>query len=185
MNSRALQGKRLVAAVAFVGALLVLAVQLINPSPVMVSIGEDGAEATQLGQYFTYRDVAVICVSAVLCGSSGTYLILIDHTPTTQSSSEMEARQMPVAEATGGVDASADRSKDDDTWDETPPKALRNNEETIYSVLVEADGELPQRDLVAETDLSKATVSRTLDKLENKELVERKRRGMGNVVRFQ
>ena len=35
---------------------------------------------------------------------------------------------------------------------------------------------------VDRTDLSKATVSRMLDSLESKQLLERKRRGMGNVV---
>jgi uncharacterized membrane protein len=48
--------------------------------------------------------------------------------------------------------------------------------------VLEASGELPQRDIVEGTELSKATVSRTLDTLESKDLVERKRKGMGNVV---
>jgi len=41
------------------------------------------------------------------------------------------------------------------------------------------------RDIVEGTDLSKATVSRTLDTLESKDLVERKRKGMSNVVILQ
>ena len=61
-------------------------------------------------------------------------------------------------------------------------RQLHNNEETVYTVVLETGGELPQRDIVEETDLSKATVSRTLDTLESKGLVERKRKGMGNVV---
>ena len=39
-----------------------------------------------------------------------------------------------------------------------------------------------QGDLVVQSGLSKATVSRTLDLLESKGLVEKRRRGMGNVV---
>ena len=48
--------------------------------------------------------------------------------------------------------------------------------------VLEADGVLPQREIVEQTDLSKATVSRTLDSLEAKSLLERKARGTGNVV---
>ena len=59
---------------------------------------------------------------------------------------------------------------------------LRDNEATIYTLLIQADGTLPPRDLVDDTDRSKATVSRSLDSLEQRNLVERKRRGMGNVV---
>jgi uncharacterized membrane protein len=66
-------------------------------------------------------------------------------------------------------------------WEKTVDR-LYNNEETVYTVVLEAGGELPQRDIVEGTDLSKATVSRTLDTLESKDLVERKRKGMGNVV---
>lgn len=53
---------------------------------------------------------------------------------------------------------------------------------SIYRVVLDAGGELPQREIVEGTDLSKATVSRTLDTLESKNLLERKRNGMGNVV---
>jgi hypothetical protein len=58
MDLSALHGKRLSAAAVFVAAVLVLAVQLIAPSPVMVSIGDSGAQTTQLGQYFTSRSLA-------------------------------------------------------------------------------------------------------------------------------
>jgi hypothetical protein len=69
----------------------------------------------------------------------------------------------------------------EERWGETVDR-LHNNEETVYTVVLEAGGKLPQRDIVEGTELSKATVSRTLDTLESKDLVERKRKGMGNVV---
>jgi uncharacterized membrane protein len=47
---------------------------------------------------------------------------------------------------------------------------------------LESDGVVQQSTIVEETDLSKSHVSRKLDVLESRELVERKRRGMGNVV---
>jgi uncharacterized membrane protein len=39
-----------------------------------------------------------------------------------------------------------------------------------------------QSDLVGKTGFPKAKVTRCLDALENKKLVERKRKGMGNLV---
>jgi uncharacterized membrane protein len=71
-----------------------------------------------------------------------------------------------------------------DQWEQMLEK-LANNQETIYELLIEADGQLAQRKLVEETDLSKATVSRTLDKLEHRGLVVRKRNGMGNTIHLR
>lgn len=189
MDLPALHGKRLIAAAVFVAAVLVLAVQLITPSPVMVSVGDSGAQTTQLGQYFTYTDVATITIAATFLGASGTYLLFDDY-PITRSTTVStglspfanEGEQLSRHRAFGGGAAyEADRTDPTERWEETANR-LYNNEETVYTVVLDANGELPQREIVEGTDLSKATVSRTLDTLESKELVERKRKGMGNVV---
>jgi hypothetical protein len=194
MSPRALQRVHLVPAVVFVAAVLVLAVQLLTPSPVVVSVGENGAEATTIGQYFTYGEVSVVAVAAAICGGSGTYLLFHDRARATaerprRSRDGGEDRPRPAGD--GGVTTVARRpdvpvGSDDaeaveERWRETLDR-LANNEETLYERLLEADGELPQRTLVEETDLSKATVSRTLDSLEQRGLVERRRDGMGNTV---
>ncbi|WP_256392979.1 helix-turn-helix transcriptional regulator [Natronoarchaeum rubrum] len=184
MDRGALHGKQLLAAVVFVGAILVLAVQLINPSPVMVSIGENSAEANQVGEYFTYGDVATIVVSSALGSASGTYLLLGDFAPSAPPSTTT-APAAPTNEPNGGALSSTESTGREREQQDEPNVPLKDNEETIYSLLTDADGELPQREIVEETALSKATVSRTLDALEHKDLVERKRRGMGNVVRLQ
>ncbi|RLM63663.1 MarR family transcriptional regulator [Halorubrum sp. Atlit-26R] len=206
MDRRGFQGRQLIAAVGFVGTVVVLAVQLITPSPVMVSLGENGAEATQVGQYFTYTDVSLIVVSAILCGASGTWLLVggtvlrgSSNTSTAQhdatgnhdtTDNHGTTTQHPTGDSDPPDIGSSDGTPPDpepspqDRWEQAVDR-LRNNEETIYALLVKADGKLPQRELVKSTDLSKATISRTLDKLEQKELVERKRRGMGNVVHLK
>ncbi|WP_367175230.1 helix-turn-helix transcriptional regulator [Haloarcula rubripromontorii] len=61
---------------------------------------------------------------------------------------------------------------------------LASNEELVYKTVLDADSVLLQSEIVDRTDISKATVSRTLDSLETRDLIERKRRGMGNVVRL-
>jgi uncharacterized membrane protein len=192
MDLSALHGKHLVAAAVFVAAVLVLAVQLITPSPVMVSIGDNGAQTTQLGQYFTYTDVALITAAAALLGASGTYLLLHEYTttapPTESATSNTIANggeHLPTRQAVSDGHSSDSVQRDttdpEERWAETVDR-LHNNEETVYTVVLEAGGELPQRDIVEGTELSKATVSRTLDILESKDLVERKRKGMGNVI---
>lgn len=186
MDVPALHGKRLLAAILFVAATLVLAIQLITPTPVVVSIGQSGAETTQLGEYFTYPEVAVVTVAATLFGGSGTYL-LFDDAPDGVDTETRERHRTPTpvrdVDQADGVRGDGDgiAQTQSEAWDETAER-LHNNEKTVFTVVRDADGKLPQRDIVERTDLSKATVSRTLDTLESKDLLERKRRGMGNIV---
>jgi len=198
MDARALRTSHLVAAAVFVAAVLVLAVQLITPSPVVVSVGESGAETMQVGQYFTYGEVAVVAAAALVSGVSGTYLVLggRDTSPSDPQPASARGETSGRPTAIGTVDARDDvttardggsEPPDDDPPDPRERRAetldrLAGNEATVFSKLLDADGEIPQRALVEGTDLSKATVSRTLDNLEHRGLVERKRSGIGNTV---
>lgn len=175
---RPLHGKQLLTAVLFVASTVVLAVQLINPSPVVVSVGENGTEVAQLGGYFRYRDVGVITVAACLLGASGTYLLLGDRPTADADGTEPPfARQRnPDGEPTEEL-LEARRQELQETADR-----LADNEREIYEAALDADGEVPQKELVERTGLSKATVSRALDNLESKNLLKRERRGMGNTV---
>ncbi len=73
----------------------------------------------------------------------------------------------------------------------TPPeledlaiRLLDGDERRVVRVLVEAKGEILQRDLVRITAFSDAKVSRLLDRLEGRGLVVRERQGMSNRVRL-
>lgn len=61
-------------------------------------------------------------------------------------------------------------------------KKLGDDEKTVFDVLAKSDGMVFQNDLVKETGFSKVKVTRVLDKLEAKGLIERRRRGMTNVI---
>jgi DNA-binding transcriptional ArsR family regulator len=194
MRLRALQHAHLLAAVGFLAAVFVLAIQLISPSPVMVSLGENGAETVSVGEYFTYREVAVLVGAAFVCGMSGTYLVLHDQrhifTSTDQSSIHTHRSSQAVPTDGGATLAAqstvspAGTSEQMEKWEENLGR-LADNQEIVYELLIEGEGKLPQRKIVERTDLSKATVSRTLDKLEHRGLVERKRSGMGNTIHLQ
>ena len=61
-------------------------------------------------------------------------------------------------------------------------KTIKGEEKKIYGLIESSDGVILQSDLIQETGYSKVKVSRILDKLEGKGIVERKRRGMSNIV---
>jgi len=59
---------------------------------------------------------------------------------------------------------------------------LSSEEKLVYNSLKEADGAMLQSELVDKLKLSKVKVTRLLDKLEGRGLIERRRRGMTNLV---
>lgn len=63
-------------------------------------------------------------------------------------------------------------------------KLLNKEEKLVYEYLLN-EGSMFQADLVDRTQLGKVKVSRILDRLEAKNLIERKRRGMTNIVQLK
>jgi len=59
---------------------------------------------------------------------------------------------------------------------------LGKEDKKLVKIIEEADGTIFQSDLVEKSEFSKVKVSRILDRLEGQQLIERKRRGMTNVV---
>jgi len=59
---------------------------------------------------------------------------------------------------------------------------LDKEEKILVKILEDSEGSIFQSDLVEKSQFSKVKVSRVLDRLEGKQLIERKRRGMTNIV---
>lgn len=59
---------------------------------------------------------------------------------------------------------------------------LDEEEKKVMELLINNQGSMYQSDVMKETQLSKVKITRILDKLEGKMLLERKRRGMTNIV---
>jgi len=59
---------------------------------------------------------------------------------------------------------------------------LDKEEKTIVELVKIHNGSMYQSDIIKQTDYSKVKVTRILDKLEGKKLIDRKRRGMTNIV---
>ncbi len=59
---------------------------------------------------------------------------------------------------------------------------IEGEEKQVYEILNNYEGSVYQSDIVKETGWSKVKVTRVLDKMESKGLIERRRRGMTNVI---
>ena len=61
-------------------------------------------------------------------------------------------------------------------------KGLDKDERKVINLLQEENGAVFQRTLMEKLEIGKVKATRLLDKLEAKQLIERKRRGMNNIV---
>ena len=61
-------------------------------------------------------------------------------------------------------------------------KSLKGDEKKAYELIIASQGAVFQSELVEKIGYSKVKVSRILDKLEGKNLIERRRRGLANMV---
>ena len=59
---------------------------------------------------------------------------------------------------------------------------LDDEEKKIYEIIKNSKGSAYQTDLIKETGFSKVKITRILDRLESKDVLERKRRGMTNII---
>jgi len=154
-------GKTTFIAALFVVSVFILGLKLLNPTPIQIVIEGQNASITKLPGFFTIEDVIIVVIASIILGISGTYLFFFD-----------------LVEKPAGEVVLKEREK---RWKEIA-KTLKEDERKIYRAIIEAGGIVQQSELPEKTGLSKASISRVLDLLESKGLVERRRRGMRNVV---
>lgn len=68
------------------------------------------------------------------------------------------------------------------SFKEVDVSKLDEEEKKIYELLKFKEGSAYQTDLIKETEFSKVKITRLLDRLESKGVLERKRRGMTNII---
>jgi len=172
-----LSGKELFAAVLFISAVFILGLKLMNPTPMVIwYTGEDYIIQTEnIGDIYTATDVIVlIFASLIICGS-GLYLLLYERIQTVP----VQALQAPPpAQETVPFSPLEERKR---KWETVLP-TLKEDQQLIYQTILDAEGIIPQSDIVEKTGLSKSNVSRSLDMLESMGLIEKRRRGMGNLI---
>ncbi len=149
-------------AVVFVASVVVLGIKLLNPTPVQIFVENETTIVNQIPGLFTYADSLIMIIGASLASISGMYLLFFDSAPQASSAGTMVLEQ---------------RKKH---WEQIA-KTLKSDEQKIYEAII-GEGIIAQSELVAKTGLPKSNVSRALYVLESKGLIERRRRGMGNII---
>ena len=163
MKAKKINKKDIFVGAVFVASVCILGIKLMNSTAIQIFVGENNTAVARIPGYFTYTDAAIIVAASLFIGISGTYLLFSD-----TSATEQHAGKLVLEDRKRG-------------WEEISKK-LTDNEQRIYETIIKADGIITQSELVEKTQLPKSNVSRALDLLESKDLVERKRRGMGNMI---
>lgn len=165
----------LIALAVMVGGLALVAYALLTPAE-LGGGGHMGETSTRTG--YELLNLVLAVIGTAMAAGGGTFLLaraapssLPAPVPPTVPDTPPPAPFIPMPP-----------SSDDDTG--LILRLLGGDEREVFRSLVEAGGEQLQRDIVEVTKLSDAKVSRVLDRLEEKGLVARERRGMGNVVRI-
>lgn len=155
------RGKSIFIGALFIASVFIIGIKLLNPTLINIYVEGSDIVVTQIPGFFTFTDVIILVAASIVLGISGMYLLFFDSTGKPAGRSVLEER----------------RKK----WKEIS-KGLKENEQNIYKVIIDSDGIINQSELVEKTGLPKSNVSRALDLLESRGLIERKRRGMGNIV---
>lgn len=143
----------------------ILSLKLLQPATIGIYIGS-GGNAILIGNapgLYTFSDVIVVFVASLVAGASATVILL----------SKTSGASPPLSQTILN-----DRKA---KWANLST-TLKGDETKVYQSILEAGGLMSQGELVEKTGLSKATVSRALDLLESKGLVEKRRRGMSNTI---
>ena len=169
MDLKRLHGKTVFMAALFVSSVFILGIKLLNPTPIQIFVEGSNAAVSQIPGFFTFSDVIILIISSFMLCASGMYLLFFDSVE--NNSVEKPAGKMVLDE----------RKKE---WEEAS-KTLKDDKQKIYKAIIDSDGIINQSELTEKTGLSKSNISRGLDLLESRGLVERRRRGMGNIVLFK
>lgn len=156
-----LRGRSLLVACVFIVSVFLIMLKLLNPTEIHIFLEGEETVLSQIMKNYTLYDVALLVVSSLVAGMSVVYLMLFDK----------------VQKPTGEMLLEGRLSK----YEGLIP-TLKDDEQKIFQAVIDAQGIIAQSELPEITGVSKSNVSRALDLLESRGLVERKRRGMGNTI---
>lgn len=160
MKRMNLQGRSLLVACLFMVSIFIVVLKIMNPTEVHIFLEGEETVLSQVMRNFTLYDVVMLITAAFSAGISGTYLLFFD-------------RDM----AAGDLAFNGKRSG----YEKILP-TLKDDEQKVFQAVLNSDGIIAQSELSDLTGVSKSNVSRALDLLESRGYVERRRRGMGNII---
>jgi len=141
-------------AIAYMISMVILVFKMASPLNIQIIVhGEREVYVKEIPRVYTFSDMLIITVSSIVMSSCAVSLILLSILK-----SEIKAKQLSTV------------------------RSLSKSEKKVYDFLLSKGGVAFQSEIVETLNLSRSTVSIILDKLEAKGLVERRRRGMSNIV---
>lgn len=152
-----------------------LSLKLMLPTPINIYIQQGGTNATLIDQvqgFYDLSDMITVLVAAVVLGWSGSFIL---------SSSSSPKAVSELASSGDGAEWNAALEKKKGAMRDIA-NTLKDDEAAVLRAIIASDGIIAQGELVKQTGLPKSTVSKSLDALEIRGLVERRRRGMGNMI---
>ncbi len=144
--------KPALATVVLIISVVILAVKLLAPRTIQIFMEEGQVISIEGGGYFTFADALLLAVSAWAGGMAALYLLY------------------------------RERKGENEKIIPLVLKMLDGDEKKIYRQIVDAGGEILQKNLVLESEFDKAKVTRLLNKLEEKGLILRMKHGMTNRI---
>jgi uncharacterized membrane protein len=156
-----LRGRSILVACVFIVSVFLVMLKLMNPTEIHIYLEGEETVLSQIMKNYTFFDVVLLVVSSIVAGMSVVYLMLFDDV------------QRPTAEML--LESRLSR------YERLIP-TLKDDEQKIFHAIIDSQGIIAQSELSEMTGVSKSNVSRALDLLESRGLVERKRRGMGNTI---
>ncbi|MGI0080979.1 MAG: DUF7343 domain-containing protein [Nitrososphaerales archaeon] len=143
----------------------VISLKIIQPESLSVYVGSGGNSTlvTKIPGLYSFDDILEVFFPALVAGFSAAYLLI--------------PRRNAKSLVLGDFLLNQKRNQ----WQEIS-KTLKEDEVKIYQAILDAGGLMNQGEIGDKVGLSKTTVSRTLDLLESRGLVEKRRRGMSNVI---
>jgi hypothetical protein len=142
------------ASIIFIISVLLLFDKLFVARPIQIVVEGGKVVPIEGESFFTFGDVIFFIVCTAIAGASATYIFLKSDIP-------QEKREDIIQAAA---------------------RLLEGDEGKLYKMILDAGGEILQKDLILEGAFDKVKVTRLLDKLESKGLVVRVKHGMTNRV---
>lgn len=159
----ALNGWALLIASVFMVSVFVVVLKIMNPTEVHIFLEGKETVLSQVLRSYTLYDVIILIGAALSAGLTSMYLLTFDR--------GLRSVELPYERKIASY--------------ERILHTLKEDEQKVFKAVLDSDGIVAQSELSEMTGVSKSSVSRALDLLESRGYVERRRRGMGNVIVLQ
>jgi uncharacterized membrane protein len=150
---------KILAIFGLIASTLAIFVKVMTPTTVQFIIDGSIIEFRDIPEIYDSSDMVLIGISCFVFGSSLVYLWLIGKNGVVSNGALLKR-----------------------SWDELLERLSNTDEKKIVSLIIDEGGTIFQSQLVDRSGYSKSKVSLILDRLEAKKILERKRRGMSNVI---